>query len=155
MAKFVFQLQGVLRQREYAERQRQRDFSVAQGELAKLQAGLRELEQSQQQATGELRTNHLLGPIDLAYLAAHRRFIFAVQRKGVLLMQRIALAQRKVEEMRLLLAEAAKQRKAIEILRDKRLAAWRAAEAKKEADALDEAGTQLNYFHTDEARVAP
>lgn len=154
MAKFVFQLHAVLRQREHVERQRQRDFSVAQGELVKLQTALRDLEQSQQQATMDLRANHLIGPIDLAFLAAHRRFVFAVQRKGMALVQRIALSQRKVDETRLFLAQAARDRKAIEILRDKRRAAWLAAEAKKEAEALDEVGTQLNYFHLDEARTA-
>ena len=73
-----------------------------------------------------------------------------MQRKGNTLVQRMALVQRKVDEARAALQEAAIARKAIETLRDKRFEAWRQAEAKKEADALDEAGMQLSYFHNDE-----
>jgi flagellar export protein FliJ len=77
------------------------------------------------------------------------------------IVQQMALVQKKVEEARLLLAEAAKGRKAIETLREKRFDEWRRAEAKKESDILDEVGMQLSYFHgsndsnDDEYQVRP
>ena len=153
MAKFTFNLDGVLRQREHVEQERQRDFAIVQKELTQLQAELRELDGVQQAATEDLRNNRLVGHVDLSFLAAHRRFMFAMQRKGMGIVQRIALAQRKVDEARAALAEAAKARKAIEKLRDNRLEQWRLAESKKEADALDEAGMQLSYYHNVEPQV--
>ena len=147
MAKFVFRLDGVLKQREQLERQRQRDMAIALAELTALQEQLRAVEGTQSAATTDLRDNRLVGRIDLAFLAAHRRFMLATQRKGMAIVQQIAVAQRKVDEARLALAEAAKGRKAIETLRDKRHDEWRRDEAKKEADVLDEVGMQLSYFH--------
>lgn len=152
MAKFTFNLEGVLTQREHVERQRQRDLAEAQGVVAQLEAELRSVEGTQAMATQDLRENRLVGTIDLAFLAAHRRFMIATQRKGMGIVQQIANAQVKVVAARSALAEAAKQTKAIEILRDKRFELWKQEQAKKETDALDEASMQLSYFHSDDRK---
>lgn len=151
MAKFVFKLDGVLRQREHLERQRQRELAIVLAELAALENDLRAVEATQSSATTDLRENRLVGRIDLAFLAAHRRFMLATQRKGMGIVQKIAMVQRKVDEARTALSEAAIGRKAIETLREKRFDQWRRDEAKKEADVLDEVGMQLSYFHGDDA----
>ncbi|HLL91113.1 MAG TPA: flagellar export protein FliJ [Tepidisphaeraceae bacterium] len=145
MAKFTFTLAGVLRHREFVERERQRDLAVVQAELAGVQAELRALDESVKASTAELRTNHLTGPIDLAYLTAHRRYTTAMGRKALEVAQRVAVAQKKVDDAQRVLAEAAKQRKILEKLRERRLEQWKADQAKKETDAGDEAGMQLSY----------
>jgi flagellar protein FliJ len=151
MASFTFNLDGVLRHREFVEKERQRELATAQGELAELEAQLRALDQDAVAATNDLRDNRLVGRIDLAFLAAHRRFAIAMQRKALGIAQKIAVAQQNVNQRRAALAEAAKERKAIEKLREKRFEQWRAEQSKKEADALDEAGMQLAF--TDHANA--
>jgi flagellar FliJ protein len=150
MSKFIFNLDGVLTQRKHAEHQRQRELAEAQRVVAQLEAELRDVEATQASVTQDLRDNRLVGQIDLAFLAAHRRFIIATQRKGMAIVQQLANAQAKVTTARTELAEAARQKKAIEILRDKRFELWKHEQAKKETDALDEASMQLGYFHSDD-----
>src|SRR5688500_11630250 len=89
MAKFDFKLEGVLRHRKNAERERQRDVALVQAQLKQLENQLRELDQDVQQASGDLRQNRLVGRLDLNFLAAHRRFVGAMQKKGMTLVQRI------------------------------------------------------------------
>lgn len=145
MAKFVFQLQAVLRQRELVEEQRQREFAAVQAEMAALEAQLRAMDAEAQAATADVRANRLTGPLDLAYLAAHRRYSVAMQRKAVGVAQQMAGLQRRVDEARAALAEAAVRRKILEKLRDNQHAAWAAAAERKETEQLDEVANQIGY----------
>jgi len=145
MSAFRFQLEGVLRHRKNIERDRQRQVAVIQGQLNQLQGELRRLDQSVQEATGELRGGRLIGKLDMSYLAAHRRFIAAMQRKAMTVVQRMALLQRDLEESRKALGEAAKQRKVMEKLRERYFQRWQEAMNKKETEAMDEIGMQLSY----------
>jgi flagellar FliJ protein len=145
MARFVFQLDGVLRQRKLAEEQKQRDLAVVEAEMTALEAQLRELDQSVQSTTADVRTNHLIGRLDLNFLAAHRRYIAATQRKALDLAERMAAVRVRLDAARKALAEAARERKIIEKLREKREAEWKAAQARKEMAALDEIGTRIGY----------
>ena len=145
MARFVFQLDGVLRQRKLAEEQKQRDVAVVEAEMTALEAQLRELDGSVQATTADVRANRLTGRLDLNFLAAHRRYAAAMQRKAVALAERMAAVKVRLDAARAALAEAARQRKIIEKLREKRQAEWNAAEARKEMSALDEIGTRIGY----------
>jgi flagellar FliJ protein len=143
MAKFVFNLDAVLRQRLLAEQERQRDLAVHQGEMVRLQGELKALNDSIQSSAADLKDNRLTGPIDVAFLAAHRRYSVAMQRRGMQLVQDMARQQRKVDDAQRLLAEAAKDRKVMEKLREKQYERWRAEQASKELAATDEVGMQL------------
>lgn len=145
MAKFVFQLEAVLRQRQHVERQRQRELAEVQAQVAGFQDELRLLNGRVQNSTEDLRQNHLTGKLDLSFIAAHRRFMLAMQRKGVELMQKMALLQRQVEQARAALAEAAKQKKIIDKLRERQHERWLAEQNRREMLELDEIGTQLSY----------
>lgn len=143
MAKFVFQFDAVLRQRALAEQERQRDLAAAQAEMVRLQGELRELNDSMRASAADLKDNRLTGPIDVAFLAAHRRYSVAMQRQGMQLVQDMARQQRKVEDAQRGLAEAAKERKVMEKLREKQHERWREEQARKEMAELDEVGMQL------------
>ena len=145
MAKFVFKFDGVLRQREHVETQRQRELAIVQQEMTKLQTQLRELNESVQTSTDDLRNNHLTGRLDLNFLAAHRRFTLAMTRKGAALVQQIAGVQKRVDVAQAALAEAAKQRKIIEKLRERSLERWKADLARKEMMETDEIAMQIGY----------
>jgi flagellar FliJ protein len=145
MARFVFQLDGVLRQRKLVEEQKQRDLAVLEGEMKRLESQLRELDESVGSTTADVRDNRLTGRLDLSFLAAHRRYTLAVQRKAVTLAEQMAAVKLRVNSARQALAEAAKQRKIIEKLREKRYAEWAAEQSRKEMAALDEVGMRIGY----------
>jgi len=145
MAKFVFTLESVLRHRAHAERERMREVAVAQAEMTRLQLELKALNDSMRASAADMKANHLSGPIDVTFLAAHRRYTVAMQRKGLSLVQEMARQQRKVDDAQRLLAEAAKERKVIEKLREKQFERWREELGRKEQAEADEVGAQFGY----------
>lgn len=152
MAKFVFKLDGVLRHRKRLEQHAQRDVAEAQANVNSLTEELRELNAGLTAAADELRTNHLVGTIDVRYLTAHRRYTADVTQRGTMLMQKLAVAQRDVETRRAGLMEAAKQRKVLEKLRDKHELRWKEEQARREQSlADDEIGTWFEQVSRTEA----
>ena len=145
MARFVFPLESVLKHRTRVEQERMRELAVAQGEMTRLQQELKALNDAMQAGAQDMKANHLTGPIDVAYLAAHRRYAVAMQRKGQTIVLDMARQQKKVEDAQRLLAEAAKERKVIEKLREKQLERWKAETARKEQADADEVGAQFGY----------
>lgn len=143
MPKFVFQLEGVLRHRKMLEEQRQRELGLAQAELAKMQGELRLMDEAAQGVSSDVRENRLTGTLDMAFLAAHRRYVLAMQRKALALARRMAAQQQVVDAARRQLAEAAKQRKIIEKLRERQHERWRTEQGRKESAELDEVNMQL------------
>lgn len=151
MPRFTFQLHGVLRQRRQAERDLQRVLAEKLAILQQLTDELRRMDAEVQRATEDLRQNRLTGPIDLSFIAAHRRYNLAMQRRAVDQARRIVAAQQAVEAARVELAEAAKRRKAIEKLRERRFEAWKADLLRRETQQLDEVAMQLAYGQDESA----
>jgi len=145
MARFVFKLQALFRQRKHVERQQQRELASRQHALAKCQDELRELHERVQSTSNDVRRNHLVGVLDMNFLTAHRRYLLASQRQAMAIAQKIAIAQNAVNEAQVALAEAAKQRKIIEKLREKQLARWQEENHRKEMNAADELNVQLAF----------
>ena len=145
MARFVFSLESVLRQRKHAEQERLRELGAAQAEMTRLQNELKALNDSMQSSAADMKANHLTGSLDVAYLAAHRRYSVAMQRRGFSLVQDMARQQRKIDDAQRLLAEAAKERKVIEKLRERQLERWKSEVGRKELAEADEVGAQWGY----------
>ena len=145
MARFVFKLETVLKQRKRLEQEKQRELAVRHAKQVALEDQLKRMDESVKQASEDLRRDHLTGSIDLSFLTAHRRFLTSMQRQGMQLVQQIAAAKAHVEDARRQLAEAAKRRKAIDRLRERAFEAWREDLARHEMAELDEIGTQIAY----------
>jgi flagellar protein FliJ len=145
MAKFKFKLQGVLRQREHAEQEKMRALAVCLKQEADCQAEIAQLNDSVQKSNDDMRAHHLMGVLDMSFITAHRRFMIAMHRQAASLVQKLANAKQLVVQARQALAEAAKQRKVLEKLRDKQKERWQADIAAKEMRDLDEIGMQLAY----------
>jgi len=145
MAQFKFKLQPVLRQREIIEQQRQRDVAAAEcgagGDCGRVEADGADGGRCADRSSAR---NQLVGPLNLSYLAGHRRFMIAMQRQGVAVAQKLEAAQKKVDAERVKLAEASKQRRIIEKLREKQQAEWLEAANRKETAALDEVAMQMS-----------
>ena len=143
MAQFKFPLQGVLRHRELTEQAKQRDLAVAAADRAAVEADLQRIDDGMAQALGDLRANHLVGKIDLNYLAAHRRYALAVQRQRDSRAATLAQAKQTEAAARAALAEAAKQVKVLETLRDQQRTRWAEGIEKQERSAADEVAMQM------------
>src|SRR5688572_6697536 len=150
MAKFVFRLTPVLEQRKREEQEKQRELATRELVVVNLQNELKRLDESLKSASEDLRKNRLTGASDLTFLTAHRRFLTAMQRQGLSIVQKIAAAQVHVDEARRALVEAAKRRKVIERLREKQLARWREEQARREQTEMDEIGSQIGYANVTE-----
>jgi flagellar FliJ protein len=153
MAKFVFQLEGVLRQRTHVEQQRKRELAIVQQQMAALDAELRALDTSVRSAEQDLRQNRLVGRIDLAFLAAHRRYAFAMQRKAMGIAQKMAGVQVQLEKAQRIAAEASKQKKILEKLRERRFARWREQLERRDLIEMDEISTRLAFEQNAEADI--
>jgi flagellar protein FliJ len=145
MPRFKFKLEGVFRQRKQLERERQREVAASRQQARLLEEELRALNQSLQGTVEDVRHNRLTGRLDLSFLAAHRRYAAAMQRKGDALVQRLANLSRQIETQQRALAEAAKQRKAIEKLRERRWEQWLAEQSKRELAQMDEIAQQMVF----------
>jgi len=145
MARFVFQLDGVLRHRTNLEHQCKRELALIQGQMSALDADLRALDASVRASEADLRTNRLLGRLDLAFLAAHRRYAVAMQRKAMDIAQKMAAVQVQLDRAKQNLAEAAKKRKIIEKLRERQYARWREQLERRDIAEMDDIGMQLGH----------
>ena len=143
MAQFDFPLEGVLTHRKRVEEECQRNLARFSQQMREAQNALRELDQSMQGSVSDVRDNRLTGKLDLGFLAAYRRYVASVQRKGLVMAQKMALIQRDIESAKKALGEAAKQRKIIEKLRENQYAKWKTELARKEAADLDEISMRL------------
>ena len=155
MPKFVFQLEGLLRQRKNVEQEKMRALAHKQAALNELQDELRRINESVQVTNDDVRRNHLIGTLDMNFLAAHRRFMIGMQRQALSTVQRMALAQRQVEEAQKELATAAKNRKAVEKLREKHHQRWLETLRRRELSEMDEIGMRLSYYAMAEDQEAP
>jgi flagellar FliJ protein len=155
MSRFIFKLDGVLQHRERIEQDRQRELSVVVAEMTRLEAELLSMNQELQRTTTDVRDHHLVGRLDMRYLAAHRRYMLGMQRKVYALAQEMTQQQQLVDEARRAMAEASKQRKILEKLRERHQQEWAQAEARREAGDLDELTTQLSYRNLQRMEDAP
>jgi flagellar protein FliJ len=146
MPRFVFQLDGLLRQRKNVEQEKQRQLALRQAHLTELQNELRRVNEQVQVTNDDVWRNHLTGRLDLGFLAAHRRFMISMQREALNVVQKLALSQRQVEEAQKELAQAAKARKSIEKLREKHRERWMQRLSRRELSEQDELGMQLSYW---------
>ena len=151
MPRFVFPLDGVLRQRKHVEEQRQRELAVLQADWVALEGQLREMDRQVQETTADVRENRLVGTLDLAYLTAHRRYSAAMQRRAVGIAEQMTALKTRIDAARRALIEAAKQRKIIEKLRENRKERWAGELARRESAEIDEIGAQIGFRNITQA----
>jgi flagellar export protein FliJ len=145
MAQFKFKLQVVLDQRERDERMAQVAYAQAQLRQRTLEGELAAIESDLRGANEHLRDHHLVGKIDTSMIATHRRYLFAVRSAVIAKATQIADARLKCEALQRKLATAAKDRKAIELLRDRQKSRWLVELDKKELALADDVGMQIAY----------
>jgi len=137
MAKFIFTLDPLLRARLAVEQQHQRAVAVIEQERRGLEERIRE--QQRQIAEGKQTVRGgLIGDIDAQGLRQHAAASLHMMRKAQRLVLELHGIHRRLEAARAGLIEAAKARRAVELLRERRWEEWKFAEEKAETAALDE-----------------
>ena len=151
-AKFRFPLQSVLDHRQRIENQRRRELAEVEARRQACYDSLRSMQQSILGARHGLGSG-LRGRVDMAQVSGFARYSMEARAEAQQIVQRLAVIERDVERAREQLADAARQRKALELLRDKQLAEWHQRQDRREAAELDEIGMQL-YVRQQQSRRA-
>ena len=137
MPRFRFALESLLTARRLAEREQQRVVASIERERLALEESLRRQQQDISSARQSLRDS-LIGTLDAHILRLHAASSLQQMRSAQRLVLELAGVHRRLETARSALVEAARARRAIELLRERRFAQWKAALAKAEDQALDE-----------------
>lgn len=140
MKKFRFALEPVLDQRRRIEEAKQQILAQKLLELQKAEDELRELHGQYAKNSDALRDGHQhFSTEDLRLYYAHLEYL-----DRAITTQHAIIAQRKsaVERARLELLEAAKERKAIEKLKERKHAEWVANAARVEQNDLDDSNAR-------------
>jgi flagellar export protein FliJ len=136
--RFVFPLQPVLEQRERRERDAQLEVASIERERLEVESRLRGLQAGIIGIKHELR-EQLLGVrsgLDAVRLNAGASIGLVVKAQQAVL--ELAGVHRRLDAARAMLLSAASDRKAVEMLKVKRLEEWRREQARKEAIEQDE-----------------
>lgn len=138
MARFRFKLEALLRHRERLEEERQRALAMLLRQKLILETQLRNQQQAISQDKREM-AGALTGHVDVRRIRQH-----AVHAgRGAVSAQRIAFRllelAGQIDKARALLNEAVRQRKAIEVLRNRHHEQWSIEQKRIEANQLDEA----------------
>ncbi len=141
--KFRFPLQVVLDHRSRIEDQRRRELAEAEARRHQCHETLRTMQQTIVGSRGQLRSG-LRGRVDMRQVAAFAGYSIQARGEAQLIVQRLALIERDIETARQRLADAARQRKALELLREKQLAQWQSRQQRREVAELDEIATQAH-----------
>lgn len=136
MARFRFGLQAVLDHREMLEKQQQKVVAALEADRVRLERMLRECQRSI--AAEKAGQRSMLGSADILgarqQAAAALRLMVSAQRTAV----ELAGVLRRLEGARAELLEASKRRKAVDLLRERRLEEWKRDIDRRELAAVDE-----------------
>lgn len=141
MKAFQFQYKVVLRQREVIEQGKQRALAKLMHQRNAMVGRLREMQETISTSKREA-ADGLVGTVDLGAIAGIARYSASCALQGNTLVRELAQLETLVEQARNELIEASKNRKALELLRDRQRQAWELEQRRMEASRLDEQTTQ-------------
>lgn len=137
MARFVFKLEPLLKARSRVEQQFQLAVAQIERERIRLEDKLRAKQTSLTGGKEELR-DQLSGLIDVRSLRYRANMAQQIMRDAQKLVLELAGVHNRLFVAREKLIEAARSRRAIELVREKRYQQYKADEAKAEIAAMDE-----------------
>lgn len=137
MAGFVFKLEPLLKARKHRERELQLAVAGIERQRLELERRLRNHQQCIVRGKQDLR-QRLVGTLDLRSLRLQASSALHAARLAQQVAITLAGVHQRLGEARAQLQEAARQRRAIELLRDRRYARWKARQDRLESAALDD-----------------
>ena len=162
MSKFRFNLQPVLDLRQRIEDDRKLVVARIESERASLERLLREYQDALAAQKGDLRAS-MTGRIgatggaivDPARLKVQAHASLTMQVRAQRTVLQLAGLHRRLDAARAALAAAARERRAVEVLRDRRFARWKAEQDRREFAAVDEIGTSRAARRAIDSHAAP
>ncbi len=149
MPRFRFPLQPVLDLRQREEDARQKAVAELDQERRRIEDGLRRRQRSIAEARDDVRTG-LIGPIDPQGLRSQANASLSLMRDAQRTVLELAGIHRRLELARSELQEAARRRRALELLRDRRETEWRRSIDRREQAAIDELATNRTRISVQE-----
>ncbi|HMN42371.1 MAG TPA: flagellar FliJ family protein [Phycisphaerales bacterium] len=144
-AKFTFRLQPVLDQRERIEQAKQLVVAELERRRLGIEDRLRFLQREMDQAKRDLRTRlggGNAGPVVVPEVRMQAGASLHMSAQARLAALELAGVYRRLERARQDLLKAATDRRAVELLKEKRREEWRVEQNRAETKAVDEAATQ-------------
>lgn len=149
MAKFTFQFQTLLEHRQRTEDVRKREVAQLQQQRQRLIGQLTETQNTIRQSKQDL-SQALVGQVDFSAVGSFTRYAADMENQGRFVLQNIAALEGQISQARSKLLEAVKQRKALELLRDRYKDRWQREQDSRETAELDEIATQKFIRDTQE-----
>ncbi len=140
MAKFQFRFQTLLAHHRRVEDQRQRDLAQHLRTRMILHDQIRDMQDTIRDSKRSM-ADGLIGSVDLTRVGQFARYSGHAAHRARQIVVKLAALEKEIEAARQLLLEATKQRKALELLRDKHEAQWRYEQNRRETNELDELAT--------------
>ncbi len=140
MAKFQFRFQTLLAHHRRVEDQRQRDLAQHLRTRMILHDQIRDMQDTIRDSKRSM-ADGLVGTVDLTRVGQFARYSGHAAQRARQIVVKLASLEKQVEEARQALLDASKQRKALELLRDKHEAQWRYEQNRRETNELDELAT--------------
>ena len=137
MAKFRFELQAVLNARLRAEELQQRRVAELEASRRKLEDGLRARQARIGESRAQLR-GRLMGAIDPSMLRGQANASLAGMRDAQRVVLELAGIHRQLQSVMEELRAASRDRRAVEILKERRFEDWRREQDRREQAELDE-----------------
>jgi len=141
MAKFVFKLATVLKQRQTVEDQLQRELAKLMRHRMIFHNQIRSIQTELSDSKGQL-TAGLIGKVDLVSISQFARFSGQSQLRAQTIVRQLARLENHIVQAQKQLAQAMRQRKALDLLRDKQYQQWKRTQLRREASRLDDLATQ-------------
>jgi flagellar FliJ protein len=143
MARFIFKLQAVLRQRRIIEDQRKKALADLLRQRVGLENELRDMQTAIRDDKSRM-TGALIGRVDVRRIRQHASHVAQTTARAHTIVLRLSGLHHQIDHARAALLRAARDRKAIELLRDRQHRRWLAEQNRREAAALDELATQTH-----------
>jgi flagellar FliJ protein len=141
MARFRFKLEPLLRARKLAEQRKQRAVAECEAQRMALEDALRRQQQFIVSGKQDLR-DQLVGALDVSSMRAHAGATIQLMRKAERMVLELAGVHRRLDAARAELIEATRSRRAVELLKERRLQEFNKSIERAEAAALDELAVQ-------------
>jgi flagellar FliJ protein len=138
MARFVFELEVVLEQRTRVEESKQRALAELERARVTIMDRARQIQESMSAGRNDLRSRLTPGPVAIASV----RLQTGSAMHSVIQLQRLAIelagVHKRIDAARAELLAATVARKAVQALKDRRYAAWKREQDRKENAMLDD-----------------
>lgn len=143
---FKFNLDPVLEHRRIIEDDRQRDLAKHLRQKMILMDQLRQMQDTIRTSKHDL-AGSLVGRVDLTRVADFARYSGQTTIRAQQLVQKLAQLEQQISASRERLLAATRDRKAMELLRDRRHREWHADQVRRETAELDDLALQRHLRH--------